>query len=114
MIKQGDVFWADLGFQRGSVQGKMRPVVIVQNNVGNKVSLTTIVVPLTARIKRVEIPTHFVLYSHDTCPLPYPESMVLCEQIRTINKNQIREYVGNVGGCILDKILEKIGVAIAK
>ena len=100
MIKRGDVYYADLSPVIGSEQGGVRPVVVVQNDKGNRYSKTIIIAP----ISKPPIPTH-VIFSDDS--LSYV-SMILCEQLRTIDKKRLGQWI-----CTLDdKTIEKINKAI--
>ena len=87
-IKRGDVYLADLGNTEGSIQGGTRPVVIIQNNMGNKFSPTLIIAPLTSRMTKKNIPTHVKIKNKLA-----KESIVLLEQIRTINKSELKNYI---------------------
>lgn len=87
---RGEVYIAELVRACGSVQDGIRPVLVMQNNAGNFFGPTLIVVPLTSRIKKQDMPTHYML---ETDFLSEP-SMVLAEQIMTIDKQQIRKYLG--------------------
>ena len=91
-IKRGDVFYADLSPVVGSEQGGIRPVLIVQNNVGNKYSPTVIVAAITSQINKAKIPTHVELPAENYC-LP-KDSVVLLEQIRTIDKRRLKDRIG--------------------
>lgn len=90
-IKRGDIYYADLSPVVGSEQGGVRPVLIIQNNVGNKYSPTVIVAAITSQINKAKIPTHVELQS-DTYNLP-KNSVVLLEQIRTIDKRRLQEQI---------------------
>ena len=104
MIRRGDVYYADLSPVVGSEQGGVRPVVVVQNDKGNRYSKTIIVAPISKKMSKPPIPTH-VIFSHDS--LSYV-SMILCEQLRTIDKKRLGQWI-----CTLDeKTLEKINRAI--
>ena len=94
-IVRGDVYFADLSPVVGSEQGGLRPVLVVQNNVGNKYSPTIIVAAITSQLSKAKIPTHIELPSH-TYNLP-KDSVILLEQIRTIDKKRLNEKV-----CSLD------------
>ena len=87
-VKRGQVFFADLGTTQGSEQGGYRPVLIVQNDVGNSHSTTTIVAPITSATKKF-LPTHYLIGNHNGLR----SGLVLCEQIRTIDKGRLRRYV---------------------
>ena len=104
MIRRGDVYYADLSPVVGSEQGGVRPVVVVQNDKGNRYSKTIIVAPISKKMSKPPIPTH-VIFSDDS--LSYV-SMILCEQLRTIDKKGLGQWI-----CTLDeKTLEKINRAI--
>ena len=104
MIGRGDVYYADLSPVVGSEQGGVRPVVVVQNDKGNRYSKTIIVAPISKKMSKPPIPTH-VIFSDDS--LGYV-SMILCEQLRTIDKKRLGQWI-----CTLDeKTLEKINRAI--
>jgi len=105
-IKRGDVFYADLNPVIGSEQGGIRPVLIIQNNIGNHYSPTTIVAAVTSRIKRAKMPTHVELPASKGYLAM--DSVVLLEQIRTIDRSRLREKA-----CALDnETLEKVDRAI--
>jgi len=91
-IMRGEVYYADLSPVIGSEQGGYRPVLVVQNNKGNKYSTTVIVAPVSSRITKNALPTH-VLIELDGLN---KKSVVLLEQLRTIDKKRIRERVGMV------------------
>ena len=104
MIRRGEVYYADLSPVVGSEQGGVRPVVVVQNDKGNRYSKTIIVAPISKKMSKPPIPTH-VIFSDDS--LSYV-SMILCEQLRTIDKKRLGQWI-----CTLDeKTLEKINRAI--
>ena len=104
MIRRGDVYYADLSPVVGSEQGGVRPVVVVQNDKGNRYSKTIIVAPISKKMSKPPIPTH-VIFSDDS--LSYV-SMILCEQLRTIDKKRLGQWI-----CTLDeKTLEKINRSI--
>jgi mRNA interferase MazF len=92
----GDVFYADLNPVVGSEQGGIRPVLIIQNNVGNKYSPTVIVAAITSQVNKAKLPTHVEIVS-SAYSLP-KNSVVLCEQIRTIDKKRLREKLGGIDG----------------
>lgn len=90
MIQRGDIFYADLSPVIGSEQGGYRPVVIVQNNKGNKHSTTVIVAPISSKLTKNPLPTHVVIEDVGL----EKKSMILLEQLRTIDKKRIKEKVG--------------------
>jgi mRNA interferase MazF len=92
IVKRGDVYYADLSPVIGSEQGGVRPVLIIQNNIGNKYSPTVIVSAITSQINKAKLPTHIEISSQDFS-LP-KDSVVLLEQIRTIDKKRLKEKIG--------------------
>ncbi|UDM32766.1 type II toxin-antitoxin system PemK/MazF family toxin [Lentilactobacillus laojiaonis] len=111
--KRGDVFYADLSPVVGSEQGGMRPVLIIQNDVGNHYSPTIIVAAITAKITKPKMPTHVGITEVDGVERP---SVILLEQIRTIDKQRLREKVTHLSDAVMlevDKALEiSIGVTM--
>lgn len=92
IVKRGDIFYADLSPVVGSEQGGVRPVLVVQNNIGNKYSPTIIISAITSQINKAKLPTHIEI-SAPEYGLP-KDSVVLLEQIRTIDKKRLREKIG--------------------
>lgn len=90
-VKRGDLFFADLSPVVGSEQGGIRPVVVIQNDVGNRYSSTVIVAAITSQTNKGRLPTHVQVSDHSDLP---KNSVVLCEQIRTIDKRRLRERIG--------------------
>ena len=101
-IKRGDIFYADLSPVVGSEQGGVRPVLIVQNDVGNKFSPTVIAAAITSRQGKASLPTHIEVNAHD-CGLA-KDSVVLLEQVRTIDKSRLKEKVCHLDDDVLKKI----------
>ncbi len=93
-IKRGEIYYADLSPVVGSEQGGMRPVLIVQNDVGNRYSPTVIAAAITSQKEKNELPTHIKLTSN-TCGLS-KDSMVLLEQVRTLDKQRLKEKMGKI------------------
>lgn len=89
IIRRGQVFYADLGDGIGSEQQGIRPVVVVQNNVGNRFSPTIIVASLTSKMKKIKLPTHIRIKCNDDLD---ENSIVLLEQIRAIDKRRLKQY----------------------
>lgn len=108
IIKRGDVFYADLDPIIGSEQGGVRPVLVVQNNVGNKYSPTVVVLPISSA-KKTNMPTHIRICGSKMLP---KDSIVLAEQIRTIDRNRLQSYVGSLGVEIMEKINESMKISI--
>ena len=105
-IHKGDVILVDFKKNEGSEQNGVRPAIVVQNDTGNAFSPTTIVCPLTSQEKKMDV-THIVLFPED-CGILKP-SIVLCEQVRVIDKSRIRGKVGCiVSSCKLEAIERKI------
>ena len=94
-IRRGDIYYADLRPVVGSEQGGIRPVVILQNNVGNRHSPTVIAAAITSRKGKHKLPTHVNL----DAPVPglYRDSIILLEQLRTIDKSRLRDKLGSLG-----------------
>lgn len=108
-VKRGDLFYADLSPVIGSEQGGVRPVVIVQNDVGNKYSPTVIVAAITSQINKAKLPTHVDIASQDY-GLP-KNSVILMEQIRTIDKKRLREKIGKFDDYVLRKIEDALKIS---
>ena len=94
MIKRGDVYWADLQPTVGSEQGGGRPVMILQNDKGNYFSSTVIIAPMTAKTGKHNLPIHVTVYAGEAGI--GRTSMVLLEQIRTLDKHRLRERAGQI------------------
>ncbi len=104
MVKRGDVYYCDLSPVIGSEQGGIRPVVVVQNDKGNRYSNTIIVAPISKKMSKPPIPTHVIFSSEH---LNYV-SMILLEQIRTVDKSRLQQWI-----CSLDeKIIKEIDKAL--
>lgn len=94
MIKRGELYYADLSPVIGSEQGGIRPVLVVQNDVGNKYSPTVIAAAVTSRINKARLPTHIELKASEYGL--QKDSVVLLEQIRTIDKKRLKERIGEL------------------
>lgn len=101
-IKRGEVYYADLNPVVGSEQGGVRPVVVLQNDVGNKYSPTVIAAATTSRLYKAKLPTHIEI-AKENSPLP-KNSVVLLEQIRTIDKSRVKEKIGELPADVMRKI----------
>ena len=108
-IKRGDIYYADLSPVVGSEQGGVRPVVIVQNDVGNKYSPTVIAAAITSKINKAKMPTHIEIDA-ETFGLP-KDSVVLAEQIRTIDKKRLKERIGHLDDEYMMKVNEALNVS---
>ena len=109
MIVRGELYTADLDPVVGSEQGGMRPVLVVQNDVGNRFSPTVVVLALTSQIDKARLPTH-VLVSGSGLARP---SVVLAEQMRTLDKRRLRERIGVLPQEAMDKVNQAIRVSLA-
>lgn len=110
IIKRGDIFYADLSPVIGSEQGGVRPVVIIQNDVGNKYSPTTIVAAITSQLNKAKLPTHVNV---DAKGVPLPKnSVILLEQIRTIDKKRLREKIGKFNEDVMEEIDRAMSVSL--
>lgn len=110
MIKRGDIFYADLSPVVGSEQGGVRPVLIIQNDVGNKYSPTVIIAAITSQKTKSKLPTHIVINeSGGTLPR---YSVVLLEQIRTIDKRRLLEKLGSLSESEMSKIDEALQISM--
>ena len=108
-VKRGEVFYADLSPVVGSEQGGVRPVLIVQNDVGNKYSPTVIAAAITSRKDKANLPTHIKL-SGSGCGLQ-KDSIVLLEQIRTLDKRRLRERMGAVDATAMQQVDAALGIS---
>ena len=102
LIKRGDIYYADLSPVVGSEQGGVRPVLIVQNDVGNKYSPTVIAAAITSQKDKTNLPTH-IRVDADGCGLQ-KDSIVLLEQVRTIDKQRLKERMGRLNGSAMDMV----------
>ena len=102
MVKRGDIFYADLSPVIGSEQGGIRPVLIVQNDIGNKYSPTVIIAAITSQINKAKMPTHIEL-SNSEYGLS-KDSVILAEQVRTIDKKRLKEKIGHLDEALMQQI----------
>ena len=109
-IKRGDVFFAQLNPVQGSEQGGIRPVLVVQNDVGNQYSPTTIVLAITSKINKAKLPTHVEL-SKEESGLER-DSVILAEQIRTIDKSRLQQKVAVLRQGTMTKIDKAIAISV--
>jgi len=102
VVKRGDIFYADLSPVVGSEQGGVRPVIIIQNDIGNRYSPTVIVAAITSQINKAKLPTHVEISSEE-----YglnKDSVVLLEQIRTLDKRRLKEKIGHMTKDDMEKV----------
>lgn len=108
-IKRGEIYYADLSPVVGSEQGGVRPVLIVQNDVGNKHSPTVIAAAITSQKEKSRLPTHISLNSMD-CGLA-KDSIVLLEQVRTLDKKRLKERMGELDGSSMQRVDSALSVS---
>lgn len=111
MIQRGEIYYADMSTAFGSEQGGVRPVLVIQNNIGNLYSPTTIVTMITSKNKK-ELPTHVKIKKDEKNGLRY-DSTVILEQIRTIDKSRILNKIGTLSESDCDRVLEAMKVSLA-
>jgi len=109
MVLRGQMYYANLDPVIGSEQGGNRPVLVIQNNVGNHHSPTIIVAPITTRAKKLRQPTHIGIPPYFGLP---KSSMAMLEQIRTIDKSRMGDYVGCLDDDVMDYIDEALGISV--
>lgn len=110
IIKRGDMFYADLSPVVGSEQGGIRPVLIVQNDTGNKYSPTVIAAAITSQTGKNKLPTHIEIGSKENGLKA--DSVVLAEQVRTIDKSRLKEKIGHINDLsVMNKVNSAIGIS---
>ena len=108
-VRRGDIYYADLSPVVGSEQGGVRPVLIVQNDTGNRHSPTVIAAAITSQTGKARLPTHISLSGHDVGLSR--DSIVLLEQIRTIDKRRLREHMGHADESVMNQVDSAIAVS---
>lgn len=108
-VKRGDIYYADLSPVIGSEQGGLRPVLIIQNDVGNKYSPTVIAAAITSKLGKSKMPTHIDVYA-DKFGLA-KDSVILLEQIRTIDKKRLKEKMGHLDTNIMQQVNTALSVS---
>ncbi|MBO5733753.1 MAG: type II toxin-antitoxin system PemK/MazF family toxin [Clostridia bacterium] len=109
VVKRGDIFYADLSPVIGSEQGGTRPVLVVQNDVGNKFSPTVIIAAITSQINKAKMPTHIEISADGSGLLK--DSVILLEQVRTIDKKRLREKIGRLDDELIARVDEALGIS---
>lgn len=109
-IVRGDIYYANLNPVVGSEQGGVRPVLVLQNNIGNKYSPTTIIAAITSKIKKAKLPTHVEL-SAASSNLE-KDSVILLEQIRTIDKRRLKEKIAHIDSSVMDSIDQALLISL--
>ena len=111
VIKRGDMFYADLSPVIGSEQGGIRPVLIIQNDTGNKYSPTVIAAAITSQTGKNKLPTHIEIDA--TRYNLIKNSVVLLEQIRTIDKKRLREKISHIDNSLMEKVNEGLKISLS-
>lgn len=110
IVYRGEIYYADLSPAVGSEQGGIRPVLIIQNNTGNRHAPTTIVAPITSRMSKHQLPTHIQL-SPDSCELSC-KGIVLLEQVMTIDKQRLGRRLGALTPELMKEVNEALAISI--
>ena len=111
LVKRGDIFYADLSPVIRSEQGGIRPVIIMQNDIGNRYSPTVIVAAITSQINKAKLPTHVEISSEE-----YGlnrDSVVLLEQIRTLDKRRLKEKIGHMTDSDMEKVNKALLISLS-
>ena len=108
-IKRGDIYYADLSPVVGSEQGGLRPVLIVQNDIGNKYSPTVIAAAITSRMSKAKLPTHIDIYAEEVGLAK--DSVILLEQIRTLDKRRLKEKMGHLDDAVMNHVNTAIAIS---
>ncbi|WP_091741943.1 MULTISPECIES: type II toxin-antitoxin system PemK/MazF family toxin [Marininema] len=110
IVKRGDVYFADLSPVVGSEQGGVRPVLVIQNNIGNRFSPTVIIAAITAQIQKAKLPTHVEIdakiYGFDR------DSVILLEQIRTIDKQRLTDKITHLDDEMMSRVNEGLNISL--
>jgi mRNA interferase MazF len=110
IVKRGDVYFADLSPVVGSEQGGVRPVLVIQNNIGNRFSPTVIVAAITAQIQKAKLPTHVEIdaktYAFDR------DSVILLEQIRTIDKQRLTDKITHLDEEMMERVNDALQISL--
>ena len=110
IVKRGDIYYADLSPVIGSEQGGVRPVLVVQNDVGNRYSPTVIAAAITSQINKAKLPTHI-----EICAQEYGlsrDSVVLLEQVRTIDKKRLKEKIGHLDENMMGRVNTALEISL--
>ena len=108
-VRRGDIYYADLSPVVGSEQGGLRPVLIIQNDIGNRYSPTVIAAAITSRMSKTRLPTHIDIYA-DKVGLA-KDSVILMEQIRTLDKRRLKEKMGHLDDAMMDHVNTAIAIS---
>ena len=110
VIRRGDIYYADLRPVIGSEQGGVRPVLVIQNDIGNKHSPTVIAAAITSQINKAKLPTHIELQARSYGLSK--DSVILLEQVRTIDKRRLKERMGRLDEGVMSRVDEAIAVSL--
>ena len=110
MVRRGDIYYAYLSPVVGSEQGGIRPVLVIQNNIGNRHSPTIICAAITSKMNKAKLPTHIEISTRDYNIVK--NSVILLEQIRTIDKQRLKEYVCHIDSAMMKKVDAAICVSL--
>ncbi len=108
-VRRGDIFYADLSPVVGSEQGGLRPVLIIQNDIGNRYSPTVIAAAITSRMSKTRLPTHIDIYADEVGLAK--DSVILLEQIRTLDKRRLKEKMGHLDESTMDHVNTAIAIS---
>ena len=111
VIKRGDIFYADLRPVIGSEQGGIRPVLIIQNDTGNRHSPTVIVAAITSRMSKAKLPTHIKI-DKEKCNI-IKDSVILLEQLRTIDKQRLKDKVCHLDARVMNRVNSALKVSLS-
>ena len=110
IIRRGDIYYADLRPVIGSEQGGVRPVLVIQNDIGNKHSPTVICAAITSKMNKAKLPTHVELNTR-RCAM-VKDSVILLEQLRTIDKQRLKEKICHIDGVLLQEVDRALKVSL--
>ncbi len=108
-VRRGDIFYADLSPVVGSEQGGVRPVLVVQNDIGNRYSPTVIAAAITSKINKAKLPTHIELDAQSYGLVK--DSIIMMEQIRTIDKRRLKEKIGHLDSAAMQRVDDALNVS---
>lgn len=108
-VRRGDIYYADLSPVVGSEQGGLRPVLIIQNDIGNRYSPTVIAAAITSRMSKTHLPTHIDIYANEVGLAK--DSVILLEQIRTLDKRRLKEKMGHLDEQTMDHVNTAIAIS---
>lgn len=108
-VRRGDIFYADLSPVVGSEQGGVRPVLVVQNDIGNRYSPTVIAAAITSKINKAKLPTHIELDAQSYGLVK--DSIIMMEQIRTIDKRRLKEKIGHLDSAAMQRVDEALNIS---